>query len=396
MNNVNPSQLKKLAAANGKHFVSIYAPMHRSGKKIQQNAIHWKNAIRNVRELLASGGAEDDLIDSILQPAESRLDDDNFWQHQSDGLAFFVSEEFSESFRLSAGFDAQVYVGNEFLVTPLLQAANHEHECYILAVSPKRVRLLKMNANEIVDLDADELPKNMRDALNIDEYVSTLQFHSTASSGRDAMHHGHGGGDADEKKKDLLQYFHRLNDALDEHFGVEDAPLIFAGVEYLFPIFQEACHYRNLVAEPIGGNPDEMSPDELKQQAVPIVNAMLVKRRSTAIGKYAEKAHTDWASDDPLEICRAAAMGQVETLLIVEGFTCPATRDKDGRFELANEQSVEATDVANLAAIETIRNGGVAISIAPEEMPNEKQLAASYRSPASQFAGQSTVHNQPQ
>lgn len=153
---------------------------------------------------------------------------------------------------------------------------------------------------------------------------------------------------------------------------------------------------RPCVDEPIGANPDEMSPDEFKQHAAPIVNAMLVKRRSTAIEKYAEKAHTDWASDDPLEICRAAAMGQIETLLIVEGFTCPATRNKDGRFELANEQSPEATDVANLAAIETIRNGGVAISIASEEMPNEKQLAATYRSPASQFAGQSMIHNQSQ
>jgi len=393
MNNVNQSQLKKIAKANGKHFASIYAPMHRSGKKVQQNAIRWKNAIRETRQQLARRGVEDELIDSILKPAESRLDDDNFWQHQSDGLAFFVSEEFSESFRVSAGFEAQVYVGNEFQITPLLQAANHEHECYILAVSPKRVRLLKMNANEIVDLDPDELPENMRDALNIDEYVSTLQFHSTAKSGGEAMHHGQGGGGADEKKKDLLQYFQRLNDALDAYFGIEDAPLIFAGVEFLFPIFKEACHYRNLIDEPIGGNPDEMSPDELKQQAAPIVDSMLAKRQSSAIEQYAEKAHTDWASDDPLEICRAAAIGQVDTLLIAEGFTCPATRTVDGRFELANENSPEATDIANLAAIETIRNGGLAISTGQGEMQNEKQIAAIYRSPASQYASETTIRN---
>ncbi len=115
-----------------------------------------------------------------------------------------------------------------------------------------------------------------------------------------------------------------------------------------------------------------MWPDELKQQATPFVDTILVKRRSAAIEKYAEKARTDWASDEPPEICRAAAMGQVDTLLIVERFSCPATRDEDGGFELANEQSPEATDVANLAAIETIRNGGAAISIAPNEMPNKK------------------------
>jgi len=45
--------------------------------------------------------------------------------------------------------------------------------------------------------------------------------------------------------------------------GIKKAPLVLAGVEYLFPIYQEANTYPDLVEEGITGNPENLKPEEL-------------------------------------------------------------------------------------------------------------------------------------
>ena len=48
------------------------------------------------------GAAE---VQQLLEPVEQLLGDHSFWQHQSDGLALFLSPHFSRSYRLPLAFE---------------------------------------------------------------------------------------------------------------------------------------------------------------------------------------------------------------------------------------------------------------------------------------------------
>lgn len=371
--------------------VSIYSPMYKAGREVQQNDVRFKNALKNARLQLNERGCDDDHIDKLLDQAESLQNDDAFWQHQSDGLAVFIGNDFFRTLRLPIRFKECVEVGDRFFVKPLVKLTTDEHQWYIFAASPKRVRLLRASMYGVDDLEPENFPQNLRDALNIDEYVSTLQFHSTSremhsAQRQDAIHHGQGGSDPDVKKQDeILQYFHRLDDALRDYIGQDQYPLLFAGVDYLFPIFKEACKYPNLVNESVAGNPDDMTPEELHEKSKPIMQQHLQTRTAAAIDHYKEKSHSQWADFDPLAIYHAARLGQVEQLIISPGTEIPAKVDSDGSAKLVNESDNASDDLVNRIIVETLTNRG---QVVVGDVDTASGLAAIFRSPANQYLDQ--------
>ncbi len=372
METLNDQTLQQLVATEdfNSTAITLLAPMEKAGKQVQKNEIYWKNVVRDAEQQLSDAKVDQELIDQLLDPARGKLGDNEFWQHQQHGLAYFASESGGRLFQLDTEIDPLAFVGDRFMVGPVVDAVVNSRVCYILACSPKRVRLLRVTGNEIDDLQPDNFPDNLRDALNIDEYVSALQQHSTSRSGNaggsDAVFHGHGGSDPDIKKKDeLLQYFHKLDDCLDDYFGQENNPLVFAGVEYLFPLIKEALSYKHLLDQTIDGNPDDLTPEQLLERAQPILDQMKSQRQQRAVEAVKEKLHTDWASDELDDIRKAAELGQVETLVL----------------------SHDADLVAcNQAVADSLRYNGQ-VEILPEEHQHldGSNAAALFRSPAGKF-----------
>ncbi len=389
---LNSQTLHKLANADGKFFLSLLAPMQRAGREVRQNEIRWKNVLKEARQLLLDREISSDEIDSLLQPATEKLVDDLYWQHQLDGLAFYVSEDEYVEIPISASLQQQVVVANRFHLRPLLPHANRLTRCYVLATSSNRVRLLEVNGDSIEDLQPEMLPENLRDALNIDEYVSALQFHSTSigsGKGKQAVaFHGHGGSDPDVKKQDeILQFFHRLNDSLSQFFRSEDVPLMFAGVDFLFPIFRKACHYRNLLDEHVSGNLDNATPKMILQLARPVLESLVAAENEIVISKFQQKSHSEWASDDPETIFSAAKMGQVETLILSDEYAEQGVVSDDDTLQITAAESVDSYDVGNLILIEVLRNGGSAVQISSDQMPSQTGVSAVFRSPVGEQVG---------
>ena len=394
MNNLNFETLRELALVEGKQLVSLFASMQRAGREVRQNEIRWKNILKDARQQLLDAGLEEDAADKYLKPANDKVSDAEFWQHQSDGLAMFLSDSGMQEFSSPISFEQKIVVANQYHLRPLLPIVNDGKHCFVLATSPNRVRLLEIVDETIEDVEPKDLPDNLRDALNIDEYVTALQCHSisdgSANGKQAAAFHGHGGSDPDVKKQDeILQYFHRLDNALSQYFGSEDVPLVFAGVDYLFPIFQQACNYKNLHPESVGGNPDKLSPAEILQLIRPIMNQFAERRNSEIVSIFQDKAHTDWASKDPNEIYIAAKMGQVESLILSSDFAAIAFLDEGGSLEFKNNSKDQpAFDVGNLILIEVLRNGGHAIELCKNDLPGETKVAAVFRSPVGKYANE--------
>jgi hypothetical protein len=90
MNLFTIDELTTLTTALNSTSISIYAPMERLGIETKQNPIRLKNLVRQAEEKLLALGLGGQDAKELLQPIHE-LDTYHFWQHQSDGLAIFLS-----------------------------------------------------------------------------------------------------------------------------------------------------------------------------------------------------------------------------------------------------------------------------------------------------------------
>jgi hypothetical protein len=90
-----------------------------------------------------------------------------------------------------------------------------------------------------------------------------------AARGKSAIYHGQGGG-VEHEKADITAYFRIIEQALGTLLHEERAPLLFAGVDFLFPLYREVNSYAYFVEEPVPRNPAQWSAVELHRHAMPL------------------------------------------------------------------------------------------------------------------------------
>ncbi|HMP06182.1 MAG TPA: hypothetical protein PJ982_07535, partial [Lacipirellulaceae bacterium] len=301
------------------------------------------------------------------------------------GLAVLVRPGTAQCYRLAWRFDEQAVVAPRPHVTPLLDYLQGDERFYVLAAGQKDVRLLAGTKHSIHEVEAPELPTNLVDALNIDEYVQSIQFHTSGPGGREninsggGMFHGHTGGDQKDRKQDIVGFFRRLNDALCQHLNGESAPLVFAGVDYLYPLYRDVNRYPALLATPVCGNPERWRADQLHDPAWQLVSHRAEERRRQALEEYATLAPRRQATDILSDIVPAAVAGRIATLLIRRGASEPGAVDEaSGRLQPAAADH-PAEDLLNFAAIHAELTGGETLVLDKAEMPTGAAAAAIYR-----------------
>ena len=342
----------------------------RTGRERRQNLIRFRNLVDDAEKFLAD---EPDAAQAKkLLTALQRLRDDPehpTWEHPGEGLAVLATHEDVHVFALAVPVEEQVHVGERYYLKPLLRIVQEEGHYFAAAVSQKSVRVFEGTSVSIRERHPAHLPRDLKDALNIDEYMSSLQYHSLPRGGNsDVIYHGQGSGE-DDRKKDLLQYFHRLDTALASFLNGQDAPLVFAGVEYLFPIFKEAVSYPNLLPQPVEGNFDEASTEQLHDRIWPVVQPYFQHQIDAVVANYQDACKQDRACHRPEQVLRAAARGAIETLLLRRGASCWGQLDTEGNIEHHENPGETSLDLLDEASYETLHNSGRVLVLEDSRFP---------------------------
>lgn len=357
--------------------VSMLAPTIRSGKERRQNEIRLKNLISEAETKLLRMG--DVAAAELLAPARDILGDSDALRHPQDGVAIYLAPEFSLIETVPFELPERIDIGRRFHITPLLPAILDDTGFHLLVVSSNEVRLFAGNRFKLLEETPDTLPTDLRSALRIDEFVSSLQQHSLSGGDGGAMFHGQGGSDPDVRKRDeLLEYFYRLDKAVDEFLTPESGPLVFAGVDYLFPLYRQANSVEQLFGEPLTGNFDGVDAEELHRQVWPLLEPHFSERDREPLTEFGMLRHQNLASDDLQEIIRAARSGRAENLFIGEGAAVP------GRIDVSSGQVHcgefdDGEDLINYAALHVLRTGGEVRLISEDELPTDSPCAAIFR-----------------
>ncbi|EAZ88970.1 baeRF7 domain-containing protein [Crocosphaera chwakensis] len=365
--------------------ISIYLPTYKKGAETQQNFIRFKNLIQQVQDNLSDRGLGEKDIDALLQPAYELLDDreNYFWEHQDLGLGVFCSSNFWQTYRLPTSFEEMAIVADHFYIKPLMRFINLNQPFYLLALSQNEVRLFKGNRHDIKSMELDDMPSSLAEALRYDDPEKQLQFHSGSSGGNSQpIYHGHGVGTTDNKDE-IQRYFQAIDSGLMSLLPVDKhTPLMLAGVDYLISMFQDISSYPNLVKDAIIGNPETLLPQELHEQALPILHKALNHKQQESIEEYQEKQGIGEASDHLSKILTAAYNGQIDTLMLAEN------EEKWGQFDPNNyeldihsERSLQSNDLLELAAFHTVKQGGEVYLMDKNTLPNNSSAAAIFRYP---------------
>lgn len=363
--------------------VSIYAPMVKAGPETQQNAIRFKNLVRQAVEALEERGLGTQEAEALLAPATELIDDNPFWQHQATGFAAFFSRGLVRWFRVPIEVRELAVVEDRFHLKPLLPLVSGDGRFYILALSQKHVRLLEATRHSVREVDLGDLPTSLNDALGYEVEETHLQFHTgTRTSGapdRAPVYHGHGGGE-DDAKAEIHKFFNLLDNGVSSLLADRSAPLVLAGVEFLLPIYRQVTDHSRVIEGGVAGNPDNLSADELHAKAWPVVETVFTEAQESAAARFHDLLGTGQASTQLDDVVTAAHDGRVETLFVALGTRRWGTFDPDERKVEVSEQNGPGTeDLVDFAALQTLRKGGQVFAVSPDQVPEGGAVAAVYR-----------------
>jgi hypothetical protein len=382
--NLTLERLKGLAQSTQRPSLSIFLPTHRAGQQTEQDPIRFKNLLREAERRLLDRGMGPRDVGALLQPAQALLNDALFWQHQRDGLAVFIARDEVQNFRLPFRVEEQLIFGQAFYVRPILPLFTNNGHYLLLALSQNEVRLFEGTRHSVGQIDLPQtMPSNLDEALRFDDPAKQLQFHTGTPQGgtRAGMFHGHGPGD-EEQRVWIEQYLNQVDAALTEILGEQRAPLVLAGVDYLLPIYRKVSKYALIMAEGITGNPEQLRPEELQAQAWPIVEPYFRQELEQVLAQYRKLTGTGQATDNLLDIIRAAQYGRVARLVLA--VETPVW----GRFDSATGEVVQSVDeqgqedelpLLDVAAMQTLQNGGKVYALPQAEMPDRCSCLAVLR-----------------
>ncbi|MEO0532062.1 MAG: hypothetical protein AAF266_16030 [Planctomycetota bacterium] len=363
---LSAEELAALAQPQDGLCVSLYLPTHRAGKDIRQDPIRLKNRIADAEARLDEFGDEADALREPLRELRERCDleseeNQEFWRHQEDGLAILLAEGQARTLKLSVETPEETVVAHRYYVRPLIKAVGRDGEYAVVAVSRNGVRFLEGSKRGLSETEIDDLPESLRAVVGGDEQKG-FNLHSIQNAGRaggeDAVPHGHV--DKDEFEA-LKRYFNEIAEAVDEALHVDPRPIVFAGVDELFPYFRDACKGTRLelADEHVAGNPDDASPEQLHEKAWPAAAACHAERAKSLIAQYREQEHGDTATSDLREIVTAAENGRVESLILESNCRAVGSYDPtQRRVQVDEADRGDGIDLVDLAAAKTLNSGG--------------------------------------
>jgi hypothetical protein len=369
---ISKDKFKQLAKVNKINCISIFIPTHRTGEEVNQmiDQKTLKNRLKTLEKDPALKQLTDNEKEKLFKPVNDLIEDYEFWQHQSDGLAIFLNQDEFHYYTLPVYFEEFSYVSDHFYLKPLVPYINDSAKFYLLALSLKGAKFFEGFAHQIDEIEMDDLfPSSFEDSVGHDYEEKNLQFHTGKAGNDTAMYHGHGKGKEDEKTE-IEKFFRDINNGLMKFLHDKDAPLVLATVDYLVPLYKEVNEYKYLADEFIPGNPVHEDATLLHEKARDILAEHFDGKRNEKIAAFEQALADAKASFKEEEIVPAAINQRVDTLFVRNREDLWGIFDKDqNKALIRDEKSEQNVCLLNLATVHTILNGGDVFLLDADDLP---------------------------
>lgn len=381
MNLAIQEYIEPFLKSNESLCISLYQPTHKTHPENEQDVIRYKNLLKildkSLREHYSGREAQ-----KILAPFYALIDDEEFWNHNQQGLAILATHKHFKIIKLPHTVKELAVVADSFHIKPLIRMLQLNERYQILGLNLHEAKLFEGTRDTIEEiLIAPEVPHTLTDALGgeLTEPHLTVSSYGKGTQGP-PMFHGQGGR-KDQIDLDAERFFRKVDEGiLEYHSRHSKLPLILASLPEYHHLFHRISHNPYLVAESIKYHPDDLSLDELRKEAWKIIKPVLQTKLEELIDKFAELRTKKMGSDKIEEIAKAALAGRVETLFIDADKHIPGEVDhQTGEVKQDNMLDPEIDDLLDDLGEMVLKTQGHVLVIPSDKMPTENGIAAIYR-----------------
>ena len=359
------------------------------GAETQQDPIRLKNQLSKAEEMLTERGTSAADITDLLQPATELVNNRDFWQHQNTGLALFMHPGQFRYYKVPIEFEERTFVSDQFHIKPLLSLLANDGQFYVLAASQNKVGLYQATRSSVQPVDLGSTPLDLATALRFDDPEESIQGHSASrSSGKGGdgqiVFSGQGSG-KDSENTDILRFFQLVADGVQSALAGQKVPLVFMGVGFLFPMYQQANNYPHLMEEAVDYQPDQLSPEEIRDRAFKLVEPKFKADRKTVSDQYGSLKNNNQATADLSMILDAAHNGQIDTLIVASNTQKWGSFDAKARqADFHDEQTANSRDLLDLAASKAMATDAKVYIVDRDKVPDKADAAATLRYPVTE------------
>lgn len=382
MRQITTDQLRGLLVAQDPPCISLYQPTHRQHPDNQQDPIRYRNLLgemeSSLREKYPTRG-----VRAILEKFQALANDDEFWNHRTDGLAILSSPEMFQVFELQRPVRELLVVADSFHTKPLIRILQSADRYQILCLTRQEATLYEGNRDALDPVELTAVPSTITDVLGDERSPSTqtVGSYGKRSGGVGTVaHHGHGPlTDLDEA--DVLKFFRAVDRGiLEYHSRPSGLPLLLAALPESHEPFRRVSHNPFLLPDGITTNPDALSLDQLCSLSWTHIEPSYLARLEALKDKFHAARSRQTGSADLSDVAKAAVSGSVETLLVEADRVIPGVLDRTtGSIRAGNSEDPHVDDMLDDLAELVLAKGGEVVVVPRERMPVESGLAAIFR-----------------
>ncbi len=379
-------------ADTGGPHLSLLMPAERAFPASQQNAVRFRNLLRQAETSLAETSdlaLPAEARAALLAPLQAMVDDADVWSHPQDGLAVYRAADRLHVFWLAVPLPELAVVAESFHVKPLLRLAQQGQRYQVLALHADRIRLFEGDRTQLVEIDpAPGVPRTLEDALGteIDDPNSDSYSYDAGPGVRGKQMSRVGGGarsGSNEQaiEKDTERFFRAVDHEVARHHSRPTGlPLVLAALPQHHTLFRRVSRNDLLAEQVVDVNPDALPLDELRQRAWYALQPRFEEHVQDLVDRYGAARGAAKGDDRLQEVATAAAAGRVELLLVEDGRQVPGRMDAvSGAFLPLPLDDPQADDLLDDIAERVLALGGTVVVLERARMPSSTGLAAIYR-----------------
>ena len=379
LNNKIVDELKSVEKSS---CLSLYMPTHRSHPDNLQDAIKYKNLLKELEESLRHHHFQGDA-EELLAPFEELLNDGHFWNHTLNGLAIFGTTDFFKVVGVPVTLNELVVVANSFHLKPLKKYLQSADRYQVLGLSLHDFQLYEGNRHSISQVELPEdFPDTIKEALGAEltEEHLTVASYGGVSGTQGNMVHGHGSR-KDELDVDAERFFRAAADVVYEQLSKPSGlPLVLAALPEHHNLFQKVNKNPFLLKDGITVNPKSVHDDKFVKLAWQVMEVDYIQRLSALANTFEEARSKDKGSDDISEVAKAAAESRVDVLLLEADRVIPGKLNEEtGNIEKGNLEHPEVDDLLDDIGELVSARGGKVVVVPTGMMPAKTGLASTYR-----------------
>jgi hypothetical protein len=351
--------------------ISIYVPTSPLPTEGEQNRIRFKNQVDKVEQSLEQKAFDRQLREKLLQPLRDTAGNELFWREQGEGLAVFASSGRRWIRKLPESVDEQAVVADSFHVRPVLRITQSLQRYRLLCVSVDQVAMYEGRGPALMPVPLHpEVPTNMADALGEPDHVTRDR-----KSRYDFT-------DNDQRADQLHRCFRRVDEAIWEHHCRHvRLPVLLAALTENQSYYREVTHNPDLLEAGLHRDPfHNLDLRELGEQAWETFSSEQERRLKELRELFGSAEAHDYAGTDVQQLGREAVYGQIDLLMLAEGYQVGGELDRDtGEVTLKDIDDPHVDDVLDDIAELVLARDGRVVVLPREQMPQELGAAATLR-----------------